>query len=227
MKWKDTGGAEDANLEKSDPYYAEDGYASFKDKGHKKTAMLSANPVRYLYWGLGVAVLFGVVLLVILPFTQVNESSDMARIRALEQKIGQLEQRLEKYDGVDEKVTRIWEQAKAFETFKARFDRSEASMSLRMDHLAMSLDALQKKTDQTMKRIDNLSRAPAPPPVSAGGSTVKKRSGKTHTVGAGDTLFSISQRYGLTVQELRSLNQLTDESVIQVGQTLKVSPSGG
>jgi TolA-binding protein len=113
--------------------------------------------------GDGIAVVVGVVLLVMLLFSNINEPTDQAQINELEQKIEQLEQRLEKYDGVDEKVTRIWEQAKSFETFKTRFDRSEASMSLRMDHLAMSLDALQKKTDETLKKVGNLEKGSAAP----------------------------------------------------------------
>jgi hypothetical protein len=139
MKWKDTSQGESDNLVKNDPYFEDDGYSSFKEKGLKTSAILSGNPVRYLYWGIGIAVVAGVVLLVMLLFSNVSDSTDLAKISAMEQRIEQLEQRLEKYDDVDEKVTRIWEQAKSFETFKTRFDRSEASRSLRMDHLAMSL----------------------------------------------------------------------------------------
>ena len=225
MKWKDTGDGEAAKPEKSDPYYEDDGYASLKEKGLKKKAtILSGSPVRYLYWGIGIAGVVGVVLLVMLLFSNINEPVDQASLSALEQKIERLEQRLEKYDGVDEKVTRIWEQAKSFETFKTRFDRSEASMSLRMDHLAMSLDALQKKTDETLKKVGNLEKGAAQTVVSASPPSVKKTATvKTHTVAAGDTLFSISRRYNLSVEKLRSINKLTEKTVIHVGQTLTVS----
>ena len=46
---------------------------------------------------------------------------------------------------------------------------------------------------------------------------------KTHTVQKGETLYSISRQYGLTVNELRQLNGLSDTSVLKVGQVLKVS----
>ena len=224
MKWKDTGDGEAAKPEKSDPYYEDDGYASFKEKGKRKATILSDNPVRYLYWGIGIAGVVGVLLLVMLLFSNINDPSDQANISALEQRIELLEQRLEKFDGVDEKVTRIWEQAKSFETFKTRFDRSEASMSLRMDHLAMSLDALQKKTDETLKKVGNLEKGAAQTAASASPPSVKKSvTVKTHTVAAGDTLFSISRRYNLSVEKLRSINKLTEKTVIHVGQTLTVS----
>ena len=224
MKWKDTDDGEAAKSEKSDPYYEDDGYSSFKEKDLKKAAILSGNPVRYLYWGIGIAVVVGVVLLVMLLFSNISDPSNQAQISELEQKIEQLEQRLEKSDGVDEKVTRIWEQAKSFETFKTRFDRSEASMSLRMDHLAMSLDALQKKTDETLKKVGNLKKGSAAPAAPVSSPPVKKAAmAKTHTVAAGDTLFSISRRYNLSVEKLRSINKLTEKTVIHVGQTLTVS----
>jgi len=221
MQWKDNSDGSDEHAVKGDSYDEDDDYVSFEQRDQKAPANLSGNPMRYLYWGLGIAV---VVLLVMLIFSKITGPAESVRISELEKKIEHLEQQVEKVDGVDEKVTRIWEQAKSFEKFKTRFDRSEASMSLRMDHLAMGLDALQKKTDKTMKKVETLKRAPAragPPPVK------KATAKKTHTVAAGDTLFNISRRYNLSVEKLRSMNQLTDRAVIHVGQILTVSSPGG
>ena len=44
-----------------------------------------------------------------------------------------------------------------------------------------------------------------------------------HTVTSGETLFSISHRYGLPVEKIRHLNKLTDASVIHPGQRLLLS----
>jgi LysM repeat protein len=38
----------------------------------------------------------------------------------------------------------------------------------------------------------------------------------------GETVFSISRRYGMTVAELRTLNGIGENNVIHVGQKLKV-----
>jgi hypothetical protein len=224
MKWKDKDSTDSTDhSDAGDPYYADDGYASFKEKGAKKTAILSGNPVRYLYWGIGIAVVVGVVLTLVLLFSNIGDPADTARVDALEKRIRSLEKQLEKFAGVDEKVTRIWEQAKSFETFKTRFDRSEASMSLRMDHLAMSLDTLQQKTDATSKEVARISKAPAPRKASTAPPPAKKTARpKTHVVAAGDTLFNISRRYNLTVEKLRSLNGLNRGSVIHIGQRLVV-----
>ena len=43
-----------------------------------------------------------------------------------------------------------------------------------------------------------------------------------HIVEKGDTLYNISRRYATTVDSLRKLNNLTDSSIIEIGQTLIV-----
>lgn len=53
----------------------------------------------------------------------------------------------------------------------------------------------------------------APPPTSAA----------THTVTGGETLASIARRYGLTVDQLASLNDITNANLIYRGQVLTVS----
>ena len=143
-------------------------------------------------------------------FSQIYGPAKSARITELEERVESLEQQMKKMDVVDEKVTRIWEQAKAFETFKARFDRSEASTSLRMDHLAMSLDELQKKTDDALARITEVEKRPPPRPVANSKPPAQKKvKKKLHTVVAGETLYSISHRYDITVDQLKSLNKLS------------------
>lgn len=50
-----------------------------------------------------------------------------------------------------------------------------------------------------------------------------EQQGATYTVAKGDTLYSISRRYNLTVKELQNLNSLQDTS-LSIGQVLIVKP---
>ena len=43
-----------------------------------------------------------------------------------------------------------------------------------------------------------------------------------HTVSAGETLFSISKKYGLTVEQLKSQNGIGSQNLITVGQKLRI-----
>ncbi|GAB6090400.1 LysM peptidoglycan-binding domain-containing protein [Spirochaeta dissipatitropha] len=45
-----------------------------------------------------------------------------------------------------------------------------------------------------------------------------------HTVVRGDTLFGISRKYDMSVQELRALNNIDEEGRIYIGQELKLAP---
>jgi LysM repeat protein len=66
--------------------------------------------------------------------------------------------------------------------------------------------------------------APAKPAVSAGPVT---DSGNTHTVRAGDTLTKIANRYNTSVSALLELNGLKRDSIIKVGQTIKLPGTSG
>ena len=57
-------------------------------------------------------------------------------------------------------------------------------------------------------------QAPSPPPVA-------KPVRKTHVVIAGDTLFSLARKYGVTVGQIRAWNNL-ESSTIYVGQVLTI-----
>ena len=50
----------------------------------------------------------------------------------------------------------------------------------------------------------------------------KKTTVKTHTVAKGETLYSISRKYGLTVEKIKELNKLSSNE-LAIGQTLKLA----
>jgi murein DD-endopeptidase MepM/ murein hydrolase activator NlpD len=60
-----------------------------------------------------------------------------------------------------------------------------------------------------------LSVAPTPPAHA-------QTNGPTYVVQAGDTLFSIARSFGVTVEALQTANNITDPSLLSVGQTLVI-----
>ena len=78
-------------------------------------------------------------------------------------------------------------------------------------------DILDRKTAPISNKIDNevLGRNFVPKP-----RVVTQVNGE-HIVQQGDTLYSLSKKYSLSVDELRSLNNIL-ESGISIGQKLKV-----
>ena len=55
-------------------------------------------------------------------------------------------------------------------------------------------------------------------------SQTSKQAAKTHVVKKGETLYSISKQYGLSVAQLMTFNKLSEGAVINPGQSLKISP---
>lgn len=47
----------------------------------------------------------------------------------------------------------------------------------------------------------------------------------TYTVGAGDTLWAIAQRYGTTIDDLVAVNAITSTTRLSIGQVLNISAS--
>ena len=58
-------------------------------------------------------------------------------------------------------------------------------------------------------------------------ATPVNKSAATHVVEAGQTYYSISKLYGLTVDELLAMNNLTASNILETGQTLVVKPTAG
>ena len=219
MEWKDSGEKTDQNRDTQKEYFDEEEYSPWANgKGQDKDNKLKKIPVLFILLGLAIVALVAVLLMLLLGGD--GSTISQKKLDALEGRILALEERLDKYEAIDEKVTRIWEQAKSFEKFKDRFDRSEASMSLRMDHLTMSLEALQKQVNASQKKV-------AVPPSKASKKEETKPAKpsaniKYHQVKAGETLYSISKQYGLKVEQLLKLNRMKKGSVIVTGQKLIV-----
>lgn len=218
MKWKDSDHISGEDQPGEEDLLEDEGYTPWENKKHRGNHMASRGNRVMIYAAIGVAV---IVLLGGVLVPQIKVAAQKAEVEALEAKVTMLQKRMEKYESIDEKVTRIWEQAKAFEKFKERFDRSESSTLLRMDHLAMSLDELQKQTDAAIKKIDRKASIPTASkkskPVSVKNKTVY------HTVKPGETLYSISKAYDLDVKVLMKKNNLSPASVLQVGQKLAIN----
>ncbi|MED3918278.1 N-acetylmuramoyl-L-alanine amidase [Priestia aryabhattai] len=67
---------------------------------------------------------------------------------------------------------------------------------------------------------------PSPSPTPTPNPSPSEPGEKTYTIKQGDTLYSIAQKYGITVQELQEANTgLSDPLTLQVGKTI-VIPSG-
>lgn len=190
--------------EKTGEDYLDDGERHIWDK--KKSS-----PIPLVLLG------FGFLVMIFLFIIFLSKSTDIAsktEIINIEKRLALLEERLGKIDEIDEKLILLDTQGKKFDLFVDRFDRFETSMSLKMDIINNELYTSQKRGNKSSE-----SKKPERTKISK-----KIAHPIYHEVKAKETLYQISRRYGLTVDDLRKLNRLTPETVIHPGQKLIVSP---
>jgi membrane-bound lytic murein transglycosylase D len=84
-----------------------------------------------------------------------------------------------------------------------------------VDALAQKVEALEKQKHPTAE-----SKAKPSPPSKPAVSTKKEY----HTVQKGETLYRISKKNGISIEELRKLNNLSADQPLRTGQKLLVSP---
>jgi len=94
-----------------------------------------------------------------------------------------------------------------------------------IDWIEARLEQIEEQHKQFVAFMDTFRRIETPPKISTAQTFEKQTEAVFHEVVAGDTLYSISRRYGLTVDELRSLNKIEPEAIIHPAQRLLIRPA--
>jgi LysM repeat protein len=158
----------------------------------------------------------GVFFLIFIVLLILALGGILGKFSGFENRLKKLEEQIVRFQDIDDKLTLALEQSNGLEQFKDRFDRLEASMSLRMDHLVTGMNNLQKDIAKAKAQKTQVVK-----PAAVVKKTPKKR---YYTVRPGDTLYNIARKYGVTVKKIRALNKLSDRAVIHPGQKLIVGP---
>jgi LysM repeat protein len=125
-----------------------------------------------------------------------GEETLASKMAALEQKVTGLEAQITELQG------------------KSNKGATDPFLLHQVEVLAQKVEALEKRGQQP--GVESKTRpAPQKPAV-----TVQK---KYHTVQRGETLLKIGKKYGIAVEKLRKLNNLSKDQSIRIGQKLLVS----
>lgn len=138
----------------------------------------------------------------------------MGIIIASKTRIKRLENRIVKLEAIEYEYTQLLDQVRTIEEFKKRFDRLEASFSRMDDMLKRPSHLPEKIAEKTLTKANPSLPSSTPPRI---------EKNRYHMVRSGETLYSIGQHYGLTVEKIRVLNRLSEVSTIYPGQKLLLS----
>lgn len=105
---------------------------------------------------------------------------------------------------------------------QASLEKLTTNVEENNDHILKDLGTLKDTIDQLQLRVDALAVK-----IRSTGAVVKKpvrqSTKKYHTIRRGENLSLIARNYGLTVNELCSINGITPRNPIHPGQQLRVS----
>ena len=113
-------------------------------------------------------------------------------------------------------VSRLEEEVNELRQFVSERKESETRPTPKIDALSRRMDRLENK----VAAVDQRPQPSRPAPE----KTTPQAKAKYHEVRRGETLFRISKDYGLSLEQLCRLNQITPQTPIQPGQKLLVSP---
>jgi len=155
-----------------------------------------------------------VALVVILGFTLFGSGSQN---EALSEEMALLSKRL---DDIEFRIGNL-EQATSG-------DAGLTGLQKETENLAQQFKDLQTKVGQSLNQINDKIAGlekiekPEAKPAPAASKPAKTPAPKIHVVKAGETLYQISRKYGLTVDQLKQLNKLGQDLTIRPGQELVV-----
>lgn len=139
------------------------------------------------------------------------------------------------YDEKKPYVVHTLEENESLTSIVSRFNVSKDEI-LKLNKITGLVDDFSSKTQImlpiTKKQYDSLKIANSYTPPAKSSSTkvaIKQRTNQTdeqlvHIVKEGETLYTISQKYGVNLSDLKAINGLDDKSVIKVGQEIKLTP---
>jgi len=167
----------------------------------------------FIIGGIGLVI---IVILLVMVLTGPSDVASRQQLQALEDRIQQLEKRITTTGVMDEALGRIDSNEKELSLIMERVDRFEGTVATQIDQIIKELGKLHQKAGTAPA-----AKVKTPPPAAK--STPQKQT-QVHEVKAGETLYSISRRYGLTVDQLRTYNDIGKDAAIRPGQKLKLSP---
>jgi hypothetical protein len=165
----------------------------------------------------------GFLVLIVLTVTVIARTYSLAeksQLLALQSRIEQLESRLGSMDA-EGGLAQAGGSGNQLILLTERLDQLEANMTARISSLATQLNATAAKPAAGPTKKSEA--APKAEPAEAKPVAKKAAPAKIHTVKQGETLYRISRRYNLSVDQLRQYNQLDSKAAIYPGQKLRVS----
>ena len=147
----------------------------------------------------------GVLVLIVLMVVLFTGSGGLSKedLAPMEARLNQLENRLKNLESQNARLEILDKRMKGIEN---------ALSSLRRSH-----NAAKKRISAVNSKVDRFQKPAAPAP--------SKSKGRYHTVRRGDTLYSISKKYSVTIDDLLKRNKMKKGQELKIGQKVLLPPT--
>jgi LysM repeat protein len=160
----------------------------------------------------------GFLILIVLCVVLIARTYSLAektQLLAMESRLEQLEGRLGSMEG-EGTLSQTGGSGNQLILLTERLDQLEANMTARINNMVKELSTLPPKpAPEAVQKAETPKQVPA---------AKKETQAKMHTVKQGETLYRISRRYNLSINQLREYNKLGTKATIYPGQQLHVTP---
>lgn len=185
-----------------------------RDEDFQHTENMSSLSFRekpFLWGSIGLIFLISVFAL----FSNGNDDSLEKEINLISDRLGQIEQKIDLMEGDIKEKEANQSGINTLRKSLSKLENSGKSVQGQVNDLTKKINKLEKELTSVQAERKNQSTVNIAP----------KKSEKmiTHTVRKGDTLYRISQKYNVQVNEIQRLNNLKDNQDIFPGQELVIS----
>jgi LysM repeat protein len=175
---------------------------SSKPKGHS-----------LVVWGLGIII----VIILLAVFFRGSRTTGSKDLEVMRERIEHLDGRVVRLESFGKKVMAIENKFSALEEALSRLEASNKALNQQVSDLTQKTESLSTTKAPAAAKPQASSAQPSPPS--------QQSKAQYHEVSRGETLFRISKKYGITVNQLRQLNKLKENQAIYPGQKLLVKPA--
>ena len=190
------------------------GYTRKGKNIRRRRTFLDFNPQRKILILVGAGIVLLVALIAIFSGVSNNHSTeDLISIRL---ELDRLEDRLTRLEGMEVRIAFLEKQEKGLQQSIAETDRSGGLLTQQMDKLTQRFDSLEKRMALVATKTE------APYVIQRKPISLPK--GRYHEIQPGENLYRISLKYGISLDELCRLNNMTPDQFIHPGQKLLVAP---
>lgn len=186
--------------------------------GEDVSGKRSVKPILIAGAGLLVA-----VVVVLMFLSGAPRSVEKDQIKGMDARLKQIEEKLGKLEWIDTGLARLDRKEKDLTVLSERITQLESSLGRRIDQIAK--DAAKPAPVKAESTAPPKTEAAPPKSQTAVAKVEKSPAAKVYVVQKGDTLYSISRRQGVPVEQLLRLNSISAKDPIRPGQKLTLGPA--